>query len=77
MTPSHFYYAGMALGVIGLVLLFMSIIPAWRRRAPVWTTLWAPREMFQGRELLLNRIGFGLAIVGILLLMAALFQLGR
>ena len=43
----------------------------------MWTTLWAPRDAFQGRELLLNRVGFGLAVAGIVLLLIALFQLGR
>lgn len=69
------YFAGMVLGLAGLALLVASLIPAWRRQKPVWTRFWAPREMFEGRELIYNRLGFGLAIAGIALGLASLFRL--
>ena len=76
-TALLLYFTGMALGIIGLVMLFASLIPVWRRRGPMWTTFWAPRDVFQGRELMLNRVGFGLAVAGIVLLLVSMFQMLR
>lgn len=76
-TTLLLYFAGMALGIVGLIMLFVSIIPAWRRHGPMWTTLWAPPGAFQGRELLYNRLGFALAVAGIVLLLVSLFQMVR
>ena len=77
MTSSlwFLYIAGAGLAILGLALLVASILPAWRRGQPVFSTFWAPREMFLGRELIYNRIGFCLSVVGIAMAASVFFQL--
>ena len=70
------YIAGASLGVVGVALLLASIFPACRRGEPVFETFLAPREMFTGRELLLNRVGLCLSIAGIAMTALLLFYLG-
>ena len=70
------YVAGAVLTIFGLALLVASIVPPWRRGQPVFSTFWAPREMFLGRELMYNRVGFCLSIVGIAMAAYVLLQLG-
>lgn len=71
------YVLAATMGISGVVLMGFSLCPAWRRGEPVGQTFWAPREMFTGREFVMNRLGFCLCVAAMgALLVAAYLMLG-
>ena len=77
MTSSlwFLYIAGALLGILGISLLVASVLPAWRRGQPILSAFLVPREMLLGRELVHNRVGFLLSVVGIVMAASVVFQL--
>lgn len=67
------YVIGGVLGVIGTIMIILSLVSASRRGRRFEMRFWAPDHLFMADELALNRRGFILAVFGILVLVASGF----
>ena len=67
-----FLICGVLLSSTGCALMAQSLVLASRRGHWLWLRFWAPTTGLLPAEITLNRVGFILAIVGLMLLIAPL-----
>ena len=63
-------------GLVGTLLMILSLVSANRRGQRLGGSFWAKKELLTPRELRQNRLGFALAIAGIVGLASLLWFTG-
>ena len=66
------YLASILMCLVGLGLMVTSLVQVSRRGVSLPMRFWAPRELFVGSELALNRSGFWLCMAGLATCLIAL-----
>jgi uncharacterized membrane protein len=66
---------GAIVAFVGVAMVIRSLFSAARRGQPIALRFWAPAVIFERDELSDNRLGFVLSIVGIVIMLVAVYLL--